>query len=265
MEYAVHSYTTKSNLHSNNEDNHFICEDYIVIADGMGGECDGDIASRIAVESIVSILSQELSDKLSDSEIKEVSCRAINTSDTKILKYIDEHPDSFGMGTTVLLAIRKLDKLYISWCGDSRCYLYKDGKVSSLTKDHSYVQELIDSGHISVEESFTHPNNNLITRYVGGGHETCMPDFCSHRISDNEIIVLCSDGLSGYCRQNDIAEEISRITAVDKLPKFLSDMAIRHGSEDDITIVTLVPRSYIPHRTFGLKFDWLRRILHPYR
>lgn len=262
MEYTVYSYTKKSSLHPNNEDNHFICDDYIVIADGMGGESDGDIASRIAIESTVPILSQELSSESSDSQIKEISARAIYTGDSKILEYVDEHPDSFGMGTTVLLAIRKCDNLYISWCGDSHCYLYKNGKVSSLTKDHSYVQQLIDSGNISIEESFTHPNNNLITRYVGGGHKTCIPDFCTHQISDNEIIVLCSDGLSGYCKHNDIAKEIRRVTSMVELPKVLSDLAMRHGSDDDITIVTLIPKSYSPHRTLDSKLDWIKKIFH---
>ncbi len=260
MEYSVHSYTTKSKLHTNNEDSHIICDDYIIVADGMGGESDGDIASHIAVESIVSVLSRELLDNSSDSYIKELSTKAIYDTDIKISEYIDAHPDSFGMGTTVLLAIRKCDKIYISWCGDSHCYVYKDGKISSLTKDHSYVQQLIDTGHITVEDSFTHPNNNLITRFVGGGTETCIPDFCIHQISTSEIIIFCSDGLSGYCMQHDIAKEIKQVKVLEELPKRLTDLAIRHGSDDDITVVTLIPKSYTNTNTS--KFRWLKRLVH---
>lgn len=260
MEYTVHSYTKKSTLHKNNEDNHFICDDYIVIADGMGGECDGDIASRIAIESIVSILSQEFSDKLSDSQIKDISTKAVYTTDAKILEYIDEHPDSFGMGTTILLAIKNRDKLLISWCGDSHGYVYKDGKLTSITKDHSYVQQLVDSGHITIEESFTHPNNNLITRFVGGGNETCTPDFCLHKYSESEIIILCSDGLSGYCRPIEIAKTIKSSKCIEDLPRQLSELAVQHGSDDDITIVILVPKTYCcTHPTHSM-FGWLKKL-----
>lgn len=262
MEYSVHSYTTKSKFHANNEDCNFICDDYIIVADGMGGESDGDIASHMAVESIVSILTQDTIDNLSDCNIKDISAKAIYETDVKISEYVDKHPDSFGMGTTVLLAIRKDDRLYISWCGDSHCYVYKDGKIRSLTKDHSYVQQLIDAGQISVKDSFTHPNNNLITRFVGGGEETCIPDFCVHQISDSEIIILCTDGLSGYCMQNDIAKEIKQIKVVEELPKRLSDLAKRHGSDDDITIVTIVPDSYTLYKTSTSKFRWLKSLIN---
>ncbi len=164
MEYTVHSTTSKSRLHKNNEDSYFICDDYIIIADGMGGECNGDIASRIAVDTIAEILSRTLISSASDSDIKELATDAILSADSKILDYVDNNPDSFGMGTTVLVAIRKRGKLYVSWCGDSHCYAFSDGHLKSITKDHSYVQKLIDSRQITEEESYTHPNNNLITR-----------------------------------------------------------------------------------------------------
>lgn len=265
MEYSVHSYTTKSKLHKNNEDNHFICDDYLIIADGMGGECDGDIASRIAVESIVSILSKDITKVSSDSDIKDISNKAIYKADSNISEYIDGHPDSFGMGTTVLLAIRKNDSLYISWCGDSHCYFYKNGKLNSITKDHSYVQDLIDSGIISIEESYAHPDNNLITRYVGGGKDTCIPDFCSHKISGSEIVILCSDGLSGYCQTKDIENMIAINRDLAKLPLELLNFATQQGSDDDITIVVLYPNTYSLVKKGNKIFKWLKNVMHVHR
>lgn len=260
MEYSVLSYTTKSKLHTNNEDSLFICDDYIIVADGMGGECDGDIASRIAVETIDSFLAPYIPKVNSEKEIKILLSQAIYKADSQILDYIEDNPDSFGMGTTVMLAIRKGDMLYISWCGDSRCYTYKNGKIRSITKDHSYVQQLIDSGHISVEESFTHPYNNLVTRYVGGGKETCVPDYCTYHISGSELIIFCSDGLSGYCKNTDIEKELKYIKNFDTLPKRLSDLAKRHESDDDITIVTLIPKTYSKSCPSNLIFNWLKKI-----
>ena len=262
MEYTLLSYTAKSDLHTHNEDAYFIGDDFLIIADGMGGESDGDIASRIAVGTIGSILSQSLSAESSESDISRISAEAIYVADAKISEYVDEHPDSFGMGTTVLLAVVKDDKLHISWCVYIHCYIYKDGIVHSLTKDHSYIQELIDSGQISVEESFRHLDNNLITRYVGGGCETCIPDCCMHPLSGAEIIILCSDGLSGYCKHDDIAKAIKNAESVDELPRYLADLALRHGSDDDITVVTLITESYIPYLNFRSNFRWLKTFFH---
>lgn len=262
MEYSVYSYTTKSKLHKNNEDSHFTCDDYIIVADGMGGECDGDIASRLAVESIDSILSQNISNISTETDIKEVSARAVYTADSKISDYIEENPDSFGMGTTTLLAIRKNNVLFISWCGDSHCFVYKGEKVTSITKDHSYVQQLIDSGHLTVEESFTHPNNNLITRFVGGGKETCIPDFCTYKVSDSELIIFCSDGLSGYCNAEDICKIIRNNQNIKELPKQLSDLAISHGSNDDITIIILVPKTYVTTGNINSFWGWFKKMVN---
>lgn len=262
MEYSVLSYTTKSKLHTNNEDSHFICDDYIIVADGMGGESDGDIASRLAVESIDSLLSKSVTKVSSETDIKNVLTQAVLSADSKISDYIEENPDSFGMGTTTLLAIRKDDELFISWCGDSHCYSYKDGKVASITKDHSYVQQLIDSGHITIEESFTHPNNNLITRFVGGGEETCIPDFCTYHVSDSEMIIFCSDGLSGYCKGEDISKTIRNNHDIKELPRQLSDLAISHGSDDDITIIILIPKTYQSIGTTNSFLGWFKKLIH---
>lgn len=261
MEYSVHSYTKKGRGHSVIEDCHFFCEDYIVVADGMGGECNGDIASRIAVESITSILSHNISGISSENEINDLLSEAVNKADSRILDYIEINPDSFGMGTTVLVAVRKNDDLFISWCGDSRCYSYKEGEVSSITKDHSYVQQLIDSGCLTIEDSFYHPHNNIITRFVGGGKETCIPDFCRHHMSDSELIIFCSDGLSGYCNMEDIGKAIRNNADIQDLPRELAELAMARGSNDDITIIILAPKSFSTTKSSIPLFRRLRKLL----
>lgn len=262
MEYSVHSYTTKGKHHIKNEDCHFICDDYIIVADGMGGECDGDIASLLAIESMDSVLSQYSPNVFSEKDIKALLFKAVDNADSKIMDYIENHPDSFGMGTTILLAVRKDDDLFISWCGDSHCYTYKGGNVISLTKDHSYVQQLIDSGHLTVEESFTHPDNNLITRFVGGGEDICIPDYCKYHITDSELIIFCSDGLSGYCNVEDICKAIRNNRNIQELPKQLSDLAISHGSDDDITIIILSSKNYEDSGNTNSLSGWFKKFIH---
>lgn len=239
MAFIIDYVTAKSSHHDKNEDS-FICSDkYIIVADGMGGEVCGDIASKIAVSTISSILDCRLDGFHTEDAIRELSYYAISMADLEIAKYIASNPGTDGMGTTVLLLIHIDLNIYVAWCGDSRCYYYTPSKrLNSLTVDHSYVQQLIDDGKISVEESFSHPDNNIITRYVGGGKAFCVPDFESILYADGSVIVLCSDGLSGYCRIRDIEKEIDKGSYGD-LSKRLLDLAIKKGSNDDITIVTL--------------------------
>lgn len=242
MEFVTNSISVKGRLHDVNEDS-FICNDsYIVIADGMGGEVSGEVASNIAIKTISSYLDDNLKSQCLENDYKTMAFSAISKADKAISNYIVSHPEADGMGTTVLLLIRSGRNLYIAWCGDSRCYCYRSNKsLCSLTTDHSYVQQLINEKKITIEESFTHPDNNLVTRFVGGGEDTCRPDFTSYVLEDDSLIILCSDGLSGYCKNEDIAKVVST-SRNDELPIRLHKLAIQSGSYDDITIVTITPK-----------------------
>lgn len=241
MEFVTKSISKKGRFHEQNEDSFVVHKDYVVIADGMGGESSGDVASKLAILTISTFLNNHLREASSIEDLKKLSLQAIKEADSKIIQYVTEHPDSYGMGTTVVLIIRKDDKGYVAWCGDSRCYIYSGDTLSAITKDHSYVQELIDSNLISIDESFTHPDNNIITKFVGGGEEACMPEFTSCSLPEGSTIILCSDGLSGYCKNEDIAKVVS-ISQNEDLPERLHHLAIQKGSDDDITIVTMTPK-----------------------
>lgn len=241
MRFKIHNISTKGFYHNKNEDRLRTGKNFIVLADGMGGEKCGNIASEITVDTIYRILKRHLNFN-SPSSVKEIMTRAIGEADKNIAEYVGLHPESLGMGSTVLLVAFNEDTAFICWCGDSRCSCYKDGKLFSLTSDHSYVQELIDSGKISVDDSYTHPENNVITRFVGGGMLLCKPDFTVHKLDDNEILILSSDGLTGYCREADISRTIDSSKSMSVLPRILRDLAIKCGSDDDITIATLYAR-----------------------
>lgn len=241
MEYVIKSISRKGRFHVQNEDSFVVQDDYVVIADGIGGESSGEIASKLAVLAISTILNGRINKLSSKEDIKQLCIDAIKEADSHIAQYVSEHPDSYGMGTTVVLMVIKDDKLFVAWCGDSRCYLYAEDKLMALTKDHTYVQELIDDNKISIEESFTHPDNNLITKYVGGGEYYCMPEFTSCEITEGSTVVLCSDGLSGYCKNEDIEKIVSE-SPNDELPAQLYQMAVNRGSDDDITIITMTPK-----------------------
>ena len=205
----------------------------------MGGEASGDIASKIAVNTVIEYLSKQQSCEITEELAKSLMLSALTKANENIGNYINLHPDSIGMGTTALLSMWKEDEIYLIWCGDSRGYLMREDKLYPLTKDHSYVQELIDDNKLTIEESFSHPDNNLITRYLGGNSDTFIPEFLCHTLRENDVIILCTDGLSGYCRDNQIESCISLTTDKIKLPKILLDLAIDSGSYDDITVIIM--------------------------
>ena len=127
------------------------------MADGMGGTNAGEVASAVAIDSIGKTFTPEAVDKAAsdDSKIRELLTTAIKDADKAINQHMVDHPETAGMGTTIVLCWVKDDKAYTAWCGDSRCYLYNDKGLKPLTKDHSYVQELVDRGEITEEEAFT--------------------------------------------------------------------------------------------------------------
>lgn len=261
MRYSVYSATRKGAFHEKNEDSFFIGSNFVIVADGMGGERDGDMASQIAVRSITQSLEKVQIATLGESEVRRLMFDAIANADAEISRYINDHPDALGMGTTVLLLMHDEDKVFLAWCGDSRCYLYSLQTLHALTKDHSYVQELIDSHRLTDEDAFSHPDNNLITRYVGGGTDTCHPDFLAYTMLESDLLILCSDGLSGYCRSEAVETSIAANQDLKHLPEELITLALKCGSADDITIIAMT-------RTFGSSVSrissavgWLKRLL----
>lgn len=256
---SIYHTTSKSRNHLNNEDSLYIGDNFIIVADGMGGECNGDIASKMAVDTISHYLYEHLDSDSIDGDIKDIMFSAIKLADNDISKYVDAHPDSDGMGTTILIMIYHDGFVSLAWCGDSHCYSFGKGRLCSLTKDHSYVQELIDAKKISIEDSFSHPDNNLITRYVGGGTAVCNPEYIEHQLEGSEIIVLCSDGLSGYCHESDIKNVIISNEEQSRLPSELKELAEHHGSDDDITIVTFMLNNELPTRKHFSILNWFRR------
>lgn len=217
-----------------NQDNFFVCQDLssatfiavnnddkdislsekgtlVVVADGMGGMSAGEVASKIVVESIKSDFHSIPLDILNDDvKIKRFIVQAIVNADREIKLYAKEHPETSGMGSTVVVLWIINDKAYVGWCGDSRAYCYNSqNRLVRLTHDHSYVQDLVDQKKISEEEAFEHPDSNIITRSLGDSGQRANPDVEMYPIHSNDIFLLCSDGLCGLLRDSEIQSIIS--------------------------------------------------------
>lgn len=213
----------------------------LVVADGMGGANAGEVASACALETIQQLFTPTNVGPASKDEkhIAEFLTNAIVAADEAINKLMMQRPETFGMGTTIVACWLLGEKAYIAWCGDSRCYVYnKRSGLIALTKDHSYVQELVDKGDLTEEAAFNHPDNNIITRGLGDFGGRAVPDIVTYDIKPDDIFLLCSDGLCGYCRNN-IIETIIK----DGRPNLkrccnqLMQAALKFGSEDNISIV----------------------------
>ena len=209
----------------------------MVIADGMGGLNAGEVASRIAVDSIMEYYNQLRELEIGANPPEELE-DAILSAHEQILSYGKVNPETEGMGTTVVLAHIHNCKIHISWSGDSRGYLFRDGRLSQLTRDHSYVQTLLDDGKITKEQAFYHPNGNIITQSLGDQARPPEPGFVSENLHREDIILLCSDGLNAMLPDEVIEEHL--MGNANDLPVCLDKLifaANEAGGNDNITVI----------------------------
>jgi len=180
----------------------------MVICDGMGGMKAGATASALAVKTIKEwFASDRLTPEIMASEatILQHIEQAIIAADEAIKAAGRQNSEIAGMGSTVVMAWFVKNNVFIGWCGDSRAYRYNASTgLERLSKDHSYVQELVDSGKLSKELAFEHPDSNIITRSLGDTRQTVLPDVNSFPLTNGDMILLCSDGLSGVLRDEEI-------------------------------------------------------------
>ena len=215
-----------------------------VVADGMGGANAGEVASSIVIQTIKEAFTiDRVSAAVQGGEdtIKSLLLEAIRQADAAILQHIATDDGTQGMGTTIVVCWIVDGKAYIVWCGDSRCYSYHPARgLEPLTHDHSLVQELVDQGEITAEEAFSHPDGNIITRGLGDFGSEVNPDIVVHPIKDNEMLMLCSDGLCGYCIDKDIEMCMDHNqTDISKCCQNLLEHALDAGGYDNISIITI--------------------------
>lgn len=214
----------------------------LLVCDGMGGMNAGEVASEIAVQAIKECFS---ADKLTDDviessvSIKDYIKKSIIYADEQIKQEGKNDESKCGMGSTIVLAWLINGKVYVGWCGDSRAYCYnsKTGLIQ-LSHDHSYVQELVDAGKLSAELAFDHPHNNIITRSLGDNNMVAKPDVAEFDLHNEDIILLCSDGLCGVLRDNEIEYFIkNNQTSMNECRDALWEGSRQVGWTDNTTVV----------------------------
>ena len=188
----------------------------LVVADGMGGMNAGEVASEIAINTIKELFAP---DQITDEVVKtrytieKFMKGVIVEADKRIKDFAKENPDSQGMGTTIVIAWLFDGHLYVSWCGDSRAYIYNPNTgLFQISKDHSYVQVLVDKGKLTKDEAFDFPDSNIVTRSLTDSSTKAVPDCLlkPQPLCNGDIIMLCSDGLNGMIRDQEIETIIAQ-------------------------------------------------------
>lgn len=215
----------------------------LVVCDGMGGMSAGEVASKLAVEAIRECFSAEqLTQQVmaTPETITRYIEKAIIAADEKIKDDGRRNRERDGMGSTIVLAWIVEDQVYVGWCGDSRAYRYNpafEPALEQLSHDHSYVQDLVDSGKLQAKLAFDHPDSNIITRSLGDTRQKARPDVERFPLYDGDIIMLCSDGLSGVLRDEEMQDVIAEnADSMDQCRKALWTASENAGWTDNVTV-----------------------------
>ena len=231
----------KGIVRENNEDACFVIpsHDVYIVADGVGGNNSGEIASNTAVSEIAAFVNEEdLASCQNAEEIFGFFYEALEIANDSIFKMGVENEANRGMATTVVSAYVRDDSAYVSNIGDSRAYLFRNGRLNRITTDHTYVTELISKGLITEEEAENHRQKNVITKALGT-ERLADPDFYKVSLEKNDILMLCSDGLHGEVPQEAIEKILDEGRSMNETCTLLVEEAIRYGGRDNITVVCI--------------------------
>lgn len=235
-------------LRTVNEDYFDISERHrvYVVADGMGGHNHGEVASQIAVETILDFIADSCENDGTlpigyDASLRRQSNQlkhSIRLAHDEVLKAIRRDTSLVGMGTTVVGAIQNGDTLTIAHVGDSRGYRMRDGHLELLTQDHTWVNEQVVAGYLSEEQAKSHPLKNVITRALGGDTEVLV-DVLETRIRSNDLFLLCSDGLTAMLSDQEIHRLLASNGSLEEICRRLIADANARGGFDNVTVVLM--------------------------
>lgn len=279
MKFKLTANTHVGEVRDHNEDNFFVCSDLatddwsfdksieyelgdlgsiLIVADGMGGMNAGEVASAIAVESSKSYFTnnKESVNIQSEDAINEFLKNAIVHAHQQILKHQNSHPETAGMGTTLIIGWVINGVAYVGWCGDSRAYLYNPnlsssgrakqfedlglrvkGDLALVSKDHSYVQTLVDKGDLNYSQAFFHPESNIITQSLGQSGQGIAPSTTSFTLFEGDMLILCSDGINAMLEDGQIETICSENTMASDISSQLISNANEKGGHDNSTVI----------------------------
>ncbi len=241
MTIELHAAVDPGRARSNNEDS-VATDDAValaVLADGMGGYNAGEVASNMATSFIRSELGRwlrEASSQASDAEVRRAMDICVDNANRAIFNAANTNPQYAGMGTTLVVAVFRDNRVLLGHVGDSRCYRLREGTLQQITRDHSLLQEQIDAGLITPEQAAFSANKNLVTRAVGV-EDTVLLETHQHDVLDGDLFLMCSDGLSDMLDDAGIAQVLQQLDSLESGTRALIEAANDAGGKDNISVI----------------------------
>ena len=234
---------------NHNEDYFSLIEDeqLFIVADGMGGHASGEVASKMAAETVGEFYQRTKDEDATwpykmDRSLSYIENRlvcSIKLANLRIFETSNRDLRYKGMGTTIVSTLVSGDKIYVGHVGDSRVYRVREGAIQQLTRDHSLLEDYKEAKpDMTEEEERNFPHKNVITRALGM-RETVQVDIRSHQIKSGDVYILCSDGLSGMVVDDQIAQIASQAKSLERAVAELVDAANRNGGTDNVTTLLL--------------------------
>jgi protein phosphatase len=217
---------------SRNEDSGYAGPNLLVLADGMGGHAAGDVASSMIVGELAPLDEEDVTADQAVPLLEE----ALHSANAKLTRAMRENSDLTGMGSTTIVMLRTGNKLAMAHIGDSRAFMLRGDTFSQITKDHSFVQQLIDEGRISREEAGTHPQRSVVTRVMTGQPDD-EPDTSLREAKIGDRFLLCSDGLSDFVGADVIEEILREARTPDDAADRCIEVALKASTRDNVTVI----------------------------
>ena len=209
----------------------------LAVADGMGGHAKGEEASKLALSAITETVIPRLVRNAAPAPA-ELLKEGVENANRVLLEHMEKHPDTVGMGTTVVCALIDGPDVYVANIGDSRAYAVSEEEIRRVTKDHSYVQGLVDGGLITDDEARTHPRKNVITKAVGAATRA-DPDTMRFKLGSDEFLLLCCDGVVAHLTDEDIRRTVVDCHDPLLICRKIVEQANERGGSDNISLIVL--------------------------
>ncbi|WOC12195.1 PP2C family protein-serine/threonine phosphatase [Gordonia sp. MP11Mi] len=217
-------------VRSNNEDSVYAGARLLALADGMGGHAAGEVASQLVIQAL-----RALDDDEPGGDLLDALGRATAAGNTAIAHQVEQTPELEGMGTTLTAILFAGSRLGLCHVGDSRGYLHRDGVLTQITRDDTFVQSLVDEGRITAEQAHSHPQRSLIMRALTG--QEVEPTLIMREARAGDRYLLCSDGLSDVVSEETLADTLGGIADHKECADRLIELALRSGGPDNVTVV----------------------------